>query len=107
MLAEITTRHPKEHVALGDPHIPPKLLTRLLHHFFTSDKTRIAKGADAAVAKYIDTFVREAIARAALERAETNEITGKKGIANSFLEVRLFSPKENRGLGILKSHGLG
>ncbi|KAJ5578735.1 uncharacterized protein N7459_007699 [Penicillium hispanicum] len=87
ILAEIVTQKPKADVTLGEPKIPPKLLTRLLHHFFTNEKTRVAKDADAVVAKYIDTFVREAIARAALERAETNEATGKKGVADGFLEV--------------------
>ena len=40
----------------------------LLHEFFTDDGTRISKGADRAVGKYMETFVREAIARAAFER---------------------------------------
>lgn len=57
--------------------IPPELLTRLLHTFFEKDGTRISKDANEAVAKYMDVFVREAIARAAVE---------KNG---GFLEVRL------------------
>ncbi|KAH8195960.1 hypothetical protein TruAng_009880 [Truncatella angustata] len=48
--------------------IPPELLTRLLHEFFEKDGTRISKGANEAVAKYMDIFVREAIARAAVEK---------------------------------------
>ncbi|KAI1873699.1 uncharacterized protein JN550_002968 [Neoarthrinium moseri] len=48
--------------------IPPELLTRLLHEFFEKDGTRISKGANEAVAKYMDVFVREAIARAAVEK---------------------------------------
>ena len=48
--------------------IPPKLLTRLLHEFFQQDSTRVSKDANAAIGKYVDTFVREAIARAARER---------------------------------------
>lgn len=47
--------------------IPPGLLTRLLHEFFEEDTTRITKDANDAVAKYVDVFVREAIARTALE----------------------------------------
>lgn len=47
--------------------IPPELLTRLLHEFFEGDTTRITKDANDAVAKYVDVFVREAIARTALE----------------------------------------
>lgn len=56
--------------------IPRELLTRVLHEFFAKDATRISRDANAAVGKYVDVFVREAIARAAVE---------KKG---GFLEVR-------------------
>ncbi|KAI0025639.1 CENP-S associating centromere protein X-domain-containing protein [Xylariomycetidae sp. FL0641] len=48
--------------------IPPELLTRLLHEYFQKDGTRISKDANAAVAKYMDVFVREAIARTAVEK---------------------------------------
>lgn len=48
--------------------IPAELLTLLLHEFFTKDGTRITKDANAAVAKYMDVFVREAIARSVAER---------------------------------------
>ena len=48
--------------------IPPELLTRILHEFFPSDGTRVTRDANEAVAKYMDIFVREAIARAAAER---------------------------------------
>lgn len=48
--------------------IPPELLTRLLHEFFEKDGTRISKDANKAVAKYMDVFVREAIARCAVEK---------------------------------------
>jgi centromere protein X len=47
--------------------IPPELLTRILHEFFQKDDTRITKDANEAVARYMDIFVREAIARAAAE----------------------------------------
>jgi centromere protein X len=57
--------------------IPPELLTRILHEFFEKDGTRISKDANKAVAKYMDVFVREAIARTAVE----------KGVG--FLEVSL------------------
>lgn len=46
------------------------------------DHTRISKGADRAVGKYMETFVREAIARAAYERSSA-EANGGDG----FLEV--------------------
>ncbi|KAK1772773.1 CENP-S associating centromere protein X-domain-containing protein [Phialemonium atrogriseum] len=48
--------------------IPPELLTRLLHEFFEKDGTRVTRDANAAVARYMDIFVREAIARSAAER---------------------------------------
>lgn len=48
--------------------IPAELMTRLLHEFFEKDGTRITRDANAAVAKYMDIFVREAIARSAAER---------------------------------------
>ncbi|KAH8175572.1 CENP-S associating centromere protein X domain-containing protein [Sarocladium implicatum] len=48
--------------------IPKELLTRLLHEFFAKDATRVSKDANAAVGKYMDVFVREAIARTAVEK---------------------------------------
>ncbi|KAL4766492.1 CENP-X/MHF2 family protein [Aspergillus foveolatus] len=89
ILAEITHAKPEhEDVLSSDPLIPPKLLTRLLHHHFRSEKTKIAKDANAVVAKYIDVFVREAVARAAFERAEAQGVAGGGGgIADGFLEV--------------------
>lgn len=75
-----------ETVEIGDEEedqpeksIPKDLLTRLLHEFFSKDSTRISRDANAAVGKYIDVFVREAIARTAVE---------KQG---GFLEVSLFA----------------
>ena len=65
------------------PTIPPKLLTKLLHHHFESDKTRMSKDASELAGKYMDTFVREAIARATFERTEA----GGDGSGGDFLEV--------------------
>lgn len=65
------------------PTIPPALLTRLLHHHFQDEKMRIGKEANGVVGKYVETFVREAIARAAFERSEA----GRTGIDGRFLEV--------------------
>lgn len=48
--------------------IPPELLTRIVHQFFEQEGTRVTRDANAAVARYVDVFVREAIARAAAER---------------------------------------
>jgi hypothetical protein len=87
ILAEITTTNPTEDVISSDPTIPPKLLTRLLHHHFQNDKTKVAKDANSVVAKYVDVFVREAIARAAYERAETNDHAGGRSVGDGFLEV--------------------
>ena len=53
----------------GREKIPPELLTRILHAFFEREGTRITRDANAAVARYMDIFVREAIARAAVERS--------------------------------------
>lgn len=44
--------------------------TLLNHHFSDKDKTRISQEAKAVIGKYVDTFVREAIARSAFERKE-------------------------------------
>ncbi|KAK4152600.1 mitochondrial carrier domain-containing protein [Chaetomidium leptoderma] len=52
----------------GREKIPPELLTRILHEFFERDGTRITRDANDSVARYVDVFVREAIARAAVER---------------------------------------
>jgi centromere protein X len=65
--------------------IPPELLTRLLHEFFTHDNTRMSKDAGKAVGRYMETFVREAMARAAFMRAESDAQTG--GAGDGFLEV--------------------
>ncbi|KAI0142347.1 CENP-S associating centromere protein X-domain-containing protein [Hypoxylon sp. NC0597] len=48
--------------------IPPELLTHILHQFFEKDGTRVSKDANAAIAKYMDIFVREAIARTVVEK---------------------------------------
>ena len=65
------------------PTIPPKLLTRLLHHYFEDEETRLGKDANTLVGKYIETFVREAIARATFERAQAQD----GSIGAEFLEV--------------------
>ncbi|KAH7320111.1 CENP-S associating centromere protein X-domain-containing protein [Stachybotrys elegans] len=52
----------------AEKSIPTDLLTRVLHEFFLKDSTRISRDANAAVGKYMDVFVREAIARAAVEK---------------------------------------
>lgn len=89
ILAEITHRTPEENIAIGTPQINPKLLTGIFHHFFKNEKTRISKDADALMAKYMDLFVREAIARGKLERDLVNESKGRSGPADNFIEVRV------------------
>ena len=70
--------------------IPPALLTRLFYHFFEhNDRTRMTPEARFVAGKYIETFTREAIARAALERSNAivqGEQAGEIG-AGDFLEV--------------------
>ena len=68
------------------PTIPPALLTRLLHHHFKDSKSRIGKDANGLVGKYMETFVREAICRAAFERSEA-VASGTEGLGGDFLEV--------------------
>lgn len=63
------------------PGIPSELLTRLLHEFFKDEKTKMSNDANSLVAKYMETFVKEAIARAVIERNESNDSSDK------FLEV--------------------
>jgi CENP-S associating Centromere protein X len=45
--------------------IPEALLSVLLQQFFKQEGTRMSKSASAAVGNYMDTFVREGLARAA------------------------------------------
>ena len=88
ILAEITHGKPSEDVTSSEPAISGKLLTRLLHHNFQNEKTKIAKDANEVVAKYVDVFVREALARAAYERDEGGDGGGGGGtIGDGFLEV--------------------
>ncbi|KAJ5312004.1 hypothetical protein PENANT_c022G01388 [Penicillium antarcticum] len=87
ILAEITHSNPVEDVTSSEPTIPSKLLTRLLHQHFQNEKTKVAKDANGVVAKYVDVFVREAIARAAYERAETDGNSGGRRVGDGFLEV--------------------
>lgn len=73
-LADTTTQRSvqvigdEEENAEPEKTIPRDLLTRLLHEFFIKDATRVSRDANAATGKYFDVFVREAIARAAVEK---------------------------------------
>ena len=87
ILAEIVHADPDENDILSsEPAIPPKLLTKLVHHHCKGQKTKIAKDANEVVAKYVDVFVREALARAAFERAEGGKGV-ERGVGDGFLEV--------------------
>lgn len=59
--------------------IPADLLRTLLQHHFTDKSTKVGTEASLLVGKYMDTFVREALARAAYERSEAD--------GGDFLEV--------------------
>lgn len=90
ILAEIIHGNEREDVTTSEPAIPAKLLTRLLYHNFQNEKTKVAKDANEVVAKYVDVFVREALARAAYERGEGRGAGGGGPIGDGFLEVRFF-----------------
>lgn len=68
------------------PPIPQKLLTRLLYEGFEDKNMKIGKEAMSAVGKYMETFVREALARAVYEREEADAELGK-GTGDGFLQV--------------------
>jgi histone H3/H4 len=62
------------------PLLPSALITRLLHESFEDKGTKIGKEANALTARYLDLFVREAVARAtevAKERKEMREAGGQ------------------------------
>ncbi|MDI1487668.1 MAG: hypothetical protein OHK93_006939 [Ramalina farinacea] len=97
------------------PTIPPALLTKLLHHHFPSNQpqsgtgdtdrgsnVRISKDAMGVVGKYMETFVREAIARAAYERNEELDRREKEGkgreVGGDVLEVSTLSTEPGHDL---------
>ncbi|KAI9655700.1 MAG: hypothetical protein M1829_000612 [Trizodia sp. TS-e1964] len=69
-------------ISQSTPSIPPALLTRLLHENMTDSRMKIGKSANKAIAKYMEIFVREALARAAQEMMD-----GDSGGRDAFLEV--------------------
>ena len=89
ILAEIVTGDKSSDVMTSEPTIPPNLLTKLLHHNFQDPKTKISKDANEVVAKYVDIFVRESLARAVYERNDAEGVSGGGGAApgDGFLEV--------------------
>jgi histone H3/H4 len=72
------------------PLLPSTLITRLLHESFEDKTTKIGKEANALTARYLDLFVREAVARAtevAKERKEIREAGGDKEEEGVWLDV--------------------
>ena len=73
------------------PLLPSALITRLLHESFEDKSTKIGKDANALTARYLDLFVREAVARAtevAKERKEMREAGGEKVDDGVWLDVQ-------------------
>lgn len=70
----LTTAHP----------IPAPLLARLLHENFEDPNTQIQKGAMTLTGRYMEIFVREALARAKHERGRSAK---NDGISDGFLQV--------------------
>lgn len=64
--------------------IPAPLLARLLHENFEDPNTQIQKGAMTLTGRYMEIFVREALARAKHERGRSAR---NDGISDSFLQV--------------------
>jgi CENP-S associating Centromere protein X len=64
--------------------IPPKLLTRILWEGFEDKDMKIGKEAMSVVGKYVETFVREAVARAIFERRGDEE---NDELGDGFLQV--------------------
>jgi histone H3/H4 len=72
------------------PLLPSALITRLLHESFEDKSTKIDKEANALTARYLDLFVREAVARAAevaRERKEMREAGGQNVDDGVWLDV--------------------
>lgn len=68
--------------------IPPKLLTRILWEGFEDKDMKIGKEAMSVVGKYVETFVREAVARAIFEsRSDEGEIELGDGFLQVFLLI--------------------
>lgn len=64
--------------------IPPKLLTRILWEGFEDKEMKIGKEAMSVVGKYVETFVREAVARAIFERGGEGVV---EELGDGFLQV--------------------
>lgn len=81
-----TTKQPAKSNQIDEnkpPPIPQKLLTRLLYDSFEDKNMKIGREAMNCFSKYMETFVREALARAVYERQDADGTLGGDG----FLQV--------------------
>ncbi|KAF4550550.1 Inner kinetochore subunit MHF2-like protein [Elsinoe fawcettii] len=69
------------------PGVPPALLTRIMHEFYADKDTKISRDANAMMRRYVDVFIREAVARAAesqkekrREEADTSKTGNTRGL---------------------------
>ncbi|EEP78064.1 predicted protein [Uncinocarpus reesii 1704] len=97
ILAEIIApkEEEKESLETSEPDFPPKLLAAIIHRHMKrkGEKMRITKDANRLYAKYIDIFVKEAIARAIYERKDKLQTDGiqrdrTRTMIDSYLEKR-------------------
>ncbi|THZ96536.1 hypothetical protein D6C82_06995 [Aureobasidium pullulans] len=93
LLPQAPTHHAATIATTDDniPLLPSSLLTRLLHESFDDKSVKIGKDANALTARYLDLFVREAVARAAevaRERKEIKEAGGQGDGDDVWLDVQ-------------------
>lgn len=67
--------------------IPPRLLQRLVYEGFEDKDMKIGREAMGVMGKYVETFLREAVARAHLERKEEMARKGGEEMEDGFLQV--------------------
>jgi len=82
-----TAKQKKSTLDDGPPPIPTKLLTRLLYEGFEDKDMKVGKEAMALFGKYVETFVREGLARAIAERQEEGDGLGGGGVSDGFVQV--------------------
>lgn len=74
------TSAPGRAAAAAPPAIPDRLLSVLLNQHFTHQETSIGKEARKVVGVYVETFVREAVARAEMERRGARGVDGEEEV---------------------------
>jgi hypothetical protein len=90
ILAEVTHDDDDDGKTSDEPVLPLPLLHRILHHNFRyKDKTRLTTDAKEVLGKYVEIFVREAIARSAHESQGKGADDGGDAMRrdDGFLEV--------------------